>query len=160
MKLLHLTALFLPILSACTSGQIAKAILDEEVSRLCKIDGGIRVYETVMLPPEKFNKRGSINFNIPKKEKAKDEDEYFFEWRIEILKKDTPSLSRSRYKIIRRNDDKTLGESIRYSRGGGDFPGPWQGSSFSCPDPTDPPSLEESIFFRGENDLLLTFRTS
>ena len=35
-----------------------KARLDREVDRLCAIDGGIRVYETVQLPSDKFNKWG------------------------------------------------------------------------------------------------------
>ncbi|MBP9101513.1 MAG: hypothetical protein KBF68_09110 [Nitrosomonas sp.] len=33
-----------------------KARLDREVKRLCAIDGGIKVYETVKLPAERFGK--------------------------------------------------------------------------------------------------------
>lgn len=39
-----------------------KARLDKEVDRLCAIDGGIKVYETVLLPPDKFNQWGEVNF--------------------------------------------------------------------------------------------------
>jgi hypothetical protein len=42
-----------------------KARLDARVRELCTKDGGIRVYETVMLPPDKFNRWGQINFYKP-----------------------------------------------------------------------------------------------
>jgi len=35
---------------------------DAEVKRLCAIDGGVKLYETVKLPPEKFNQWGQIKF--------------------------------------------------------------------------------------------------
>ncbi|UJP03539.1 MAG: hypothetical protein LZF85_03550 [Nitrosomonas sp.] len=44
-----------------------KARLDREVDRLCAIDGGIKVYETVVLPADKFDKSGRINFYEPTK---------------------------------------------------------------------------------------------
>jgi hypothetical protein len=33
----------------------AKIYYDAKAYRLCAIDGGVKVYETVKLPPEKFN---------------------------------------------------------------------------------------------------------
>jgi hypothetical protein len=32
------------------------------VDRLCAKDGGLKIYETVTLPPEKFNEYNQINF--------------------------------------------------------------------------------------------------
>jgi hypothetical protein len=49
------------------------------------------------------------------------------------LRTGSPSLHQSKVEVIRLADSKLLGESIGYSRGGGDLPGPWQPSSFSCP---------------------------
>ncbi len=40
-------------LTAACAGP-SKGQLDDEVRRLCAIDGGIKVYETVQLPAEKF----------------------------------------------------------------------------------------------------------
>ena len=35
-----------------------KAQMDKEVDRLCAVDGGIKVYETVKLPADQFNEWG------------------------------------------------------------------------------------------------------
>ena len=66
----------LPFVAACASGP-SKADLDDEVRRLCAIDGGIKVYETVRLPAEKFDPYGNVR--VPSKARAKPKDEYFFE---------------------------------------------------------------------------------
>ena len=121
-----------------------KARLDEEVRRLCEKDGGIKVYETVRLPPEKFDKFGVVS--IPIKEKTKPGDEYFYEWDIQYLKKGNPEMWRDHFRVIRVRDTKVLGEAIGYSRRGGDLPGPWHDSSFACPDGADITILKKRIF--------------
>lgn len=105
--------------------------LDREVKRLCAIDGGIKVYETVKLPAERFDQYGQIS--IPYKENAKPEDEYYYELFTVYLIKGNPELRQYRSQIYRRFDNIFLGYSISYSRIGGDMPGPWQPSSFMCP---------------------------
>ena len=142
--------LLIPIFSSCASP--SKSELDAEVTRLCAIDGGVRVYETVRLPAEKYNKLLDAfgRLWIPSDESLKLEDEYYYKREHFYYKKGNPELSSSRHKIIRRSDGKILGESIRYARGGGDFPGPWHDSTYICPDPTSQPSLESSIFLKGE----------
>lgn len=42
----------------------SKSELDSEVKRLCAIDSGIKVYETVKLPAEIFDKWGVIKIPI------------------------------------------------------------------------------------------------
>lgn len=144
--------LLLPLAAACTSGPLVKAALDDEVRRLCAIDGGIKVYETVKLPADKFDRYGKLNFIIRSRGEAKSDDQYFYQWDIEYLRNENPLLSRSDYKIIRSIDGKLLGSSIRYSRGGGDMPGPWHDSSLICPPiAKEQPELETSIFIRKEN---------
>jgi hypothetical protein len=64
MKTFFFFLLILLLLTACTSGP-SKGGLDAEVDRLCAIDGGIRVYERVTLPPDKFDKWSQINFYRP-----------------------------------------------------------------------------------------------
>ena len=126
----------------------SKSELDAEVRRLCAIDGGVKVYETVVLPPNKFDVFGNVT--IPSKTDAAPNDEYYFERETHYYRKGNPELSSSRHRIVRRSDGKTLGEAVRYARGGGDLPGPWQASTFICPDPRLPPSLEKSVFLRGD----------
>ena len=105
--------------------------LDREVERLCAIDGGIKVYETVKLPAERIDQYGQIS--IPYKKNVTPGDEYYYESSTVYLIKGNPELRQYISKIYRRSDDRLLGESTSYSRIGGDMPGPWQPSSFMCP---------------------------
>lgn len=146
MKTIISLVLLLQFVTACASGP-NKAELDAEVKRLCAIDGGVKVYETVTLPPDKFNQWGNID--LPNKRYAKPSDEYYFESEDYYYQKGNPRLLRSRTWIVRRSDGKVLGESIRYGRGGGDRPGPWHESSFDCPPIADAEGkLESSIFLK------------
>ncbi|MBU1236747.1 MAG: hypothetical protein KJ634_12120 [Gammaproteobacteria bacterium] len=125
-----------------------KARLDEQVRELCAKDGGIKVYEIVTLPEEKFDSTGNVR--IPFKQHAGPSDEYFIETETVVLREGDPSLVRMSARVVRRSDEKVLGESIYYGRGGGDLPGPWHPSSFTCPNPAEKPYLEPSIFKKGE----------
>ena len=141
-----------------------KARLDREVDRLCAIDGGIRVYETVQLPSDKFNKWGEINFYKPT-QKIEDTlgPEYIYQWNMHYYKKGDPvsqgaqeiAMRRDHIKIIRGIDMKLLGEFVKYHRAGGDLPGPWMPSSYHCPGVLEANEgiLMSEIFikFTGEN---------
>lgn len=134
------------IVSACaTPSQITA---DAEVKRLCAIDGGIKVYETVRLSTDKIGQYRAIK--IPEKNKAKSTDEYYYEWDVNYIKQSNPELFRSEYRIVRKADKKLLGSFVGYTRRGGDMPGPWHDSSFSCPEIGSQPSLEKSIFHVGD----------
>ncbi|MBX3647519.1 MAG: hypothetical protein KDD77_01725 [Caldilineaceae bacterium] len=122
------------------------ALLDAEVRELCAKDGGVKVYETVKLPAEKFDKWGNVR--IPSKRDAALTDEYYYEIDTTYFRTGNPEVWRSRYWVTRRGDGKVLGESIRYARRGGDIPGPWHPSSFGCPDVTTQPGIEKSIFMK------------
>lgn len=115
--------------------------LDREVKRLCAIDGGVKVYETVKLPTERFEKDGSIY--IPAKWLAKPEDQYYYEGTTNYLIKGNPELFQLRTQVYRKSDNQLLGESTLYVRRGGDLPGPWHPSSFNCPQSKD---LSRHIF--------------
>lgn len=123
MKRLASLLLALELLTGCTS--YAKMKMDAEVDRLCAIDGGLKIYETVSLPPEKFNKYGFINFvKFTKGENALG-PEYIWKSHNKFLhpggdENASPRMWRSHYQIIRRSDGKILGESISYARYGGD----------------------------------------
>ncbi|WP_418647613.1 hypothetical protein ACNQFN_22385 [Thauera butanivorans] len=125
-----------------------KAYWDAKVREMCAKDGGVKVYETVKLPADRFDQYGNVG--IPNRRYARPTDDYFYELETEYLRSGDPSLVRHVGRIFRRSDNKILGESIRYGRGGGDLPGPWHPSSFSCPEispATD--KLESSIFQKG-----------
>lgn len=142
---LLLAIIILPLLSACSSGP-SKKQLDDEVRRLCAIDGGIKVYETVKLPAYKFEKDGSIY--IPSKQIAAEKDGYFYESSMILLRKGNPELRQYHFKVYRRTDGKLLGEAVSYSRVGGDIPGPWHHSWFRCPKDADIVDLNMQIFIR------------
>lgn len=147
---LLLPILALTVLSACNGSTSTKASLDAEVRRLCELDGGVIVYETVKLPADKFNERGQIDFWIPSKEMAESNDQYYYERTIQYIRKGNPELSRSKHSVFRKKDGKLLGVSVRYARGGGDVPGPWHDSTFICPEPNTSPELEASIFINSQ----------
>jgi hypothetical protein len=148
MKMLISLLLLLPLATACASGP-SKIELDAEVKRLCAIDGGVKVYETVKLPVERFDKYGQIR--IPPKKDAKPSDEYYYEWGVTYLKtgkpeEGVPDLARSRFTLHRTSDDKLLGESVAYTRRGGDIPGPWHPSHFTCPSDSGLTALQIRVF--------------
>lgn len=123
-----------------------KMYWDAKVRELCAIDGGVKVYERVLLPSKIFDKYGNVG--IVNKRHAKPSDGYYFQTENVYLRKDNPKIIRSVTQIIRRDDNKNLGESIRYGRSGGDLPGPWHPSSYGCP-PIEELRLESSIFMKG-----------
>jgi hypothetical protein len=147
--------LLLTLATACASGP-SKAELDAEVRRLCAIDGGVKVYEVVKLPAERFDKYGRVH--IPSKQQAKSDDDYYFDYKVTYLRNGDPdvdvsdaSIARVDYRVFRANDKKLLGESVRYIRRGGDSPGPWHPSSFTCPDTKNAIGVEKMIFVDGES---------
>ncbi|MGN2393270.1 hypothetical protein, partial [Pelomicrobium sp. G1] len=124
--------------------------LDAEVRRLCAIDGGIRVYEQVKLPAERFNQWGQINFYRPDQGENALGAGYLFKSNVYYYRQGDPMMSRRQYQVIRRSDNKLLAEVVIYGRGGGDLPGPWHGSSFRCPDFPEGPvnTLLKSVFIQ------------
>lgn len=121
-----------------------KFYYDMQVKQLCAVDGGIRVYETVKLPAEKFDKYGNVR--VPAKKDAKLGDEYYYERDIHYYRQGNPAMWQLHFQIYRRVDNKLLGEATGYARRGGDIPGPWHESSFGCPDRADISDLKKKVF--------------
>lgn len=113
--------------------------LDRQMEELCKKDGGVRVYETVKLPPEMFEPLGDPFpgwRRRPPSERLGNDYEYLFD--VEYLVKGDPlkgqgRLQRYQIKIIRRADQKLMGESVSYGRSGGDFIALGHPTSNGCP---------------------------
>jgi len=129
MKTQHIILLIAALLlSGCE-----KARLDQQVKELCAKDGGIKVYETVKLPADRFDQWGMVKPYDPTQGENALGPEYALKTSVDYIRQGNPSLRRYHVQVIRKRDGKLLGESIGYDRGGGDLPGPWQPSSFSCP---------------------------
>ena len=122
--------------------------LDEEARQLCAKDGGIKVYERARLTADRFDEHGFINF-YHRMSKEPLGSEYIFESRIDYYRKGNPEMWRNFYRVLRRFDGRVLGESVSYSRRGGDLPGPWQESSFGCPDDVGDAALLRQVFVKG-----------
>ncbi len=113
------------------------------VDRMCKVDGGVTVYETVLVSKEKYK---DVIEGIVTSEKNTPTDEYYRDLDSYYYRTGQPDVWRNRYKVVRRSDGKILGESIFYLRRGGNFPGPWHESGYRCP--KNAPGLTSLIFLK------------
>lgn len=125
-----------------------KIWLDHLVRGMCAKDGGVKVYETVELTSDLLDNAGRIR--IPYKGKNSSINNFYYEVEEHFFLKGDPQMARRVVRIVRKSDEKVIGEKITYGRGGGDLPGPWHGSSFTCPDPTSGLEFESAIFLKGE----------
>jgi hypothetical protein len=125
-----------------------KFYYDIQVDRMCRADGGIKVYETARLSAGEYDQYAKGNWLIPDKSEAKPADKYYSETVRHYFREGDPEVSRRQYRIIRVSDGRVLGEQTFYGRGGGDFPGPWHGSSYTCPDRATISGLESAIFVK------------
>jgi hypothetical protein len=132
------------ILAAATLGLMPlvgceKYALDRQMQALCEKDGGVRVYETVTLPPEMFDQNGDP---FPGWRSRSDEARLGDDFRLiretTELKRGDPMkgegrLTRYEWKVVRQSDGKVLGEGTMYGRSGGDFVALGHFTSNSCP---------------------------
>lgn len=119
---------------------------DTMVNRMCRVDGGVKVYERVVLPAERFDKWGVAR--IPSATEATQSDEYYYKSILTYYMKGNPEIWRLSFFVYRRNDKKAIGEAVSYGRRGGNFPGPWHESSFGCPSHADIADLKKQLFAR------------
>jgi hypothetical protein len=141
----------IPLLLGMAGCERAKTKMDREVDRLCAIDGGVRVYETVTLSKENFGPDGEL---FPQyRGRLLTDGRYGKDYALlindEVIVLGSPGLLRINTRFIRVSDQKLLGERVIYRRSGGDFYGPWEPSQYSCP--VDSPTLElVSQIFKSE----------
>jgi hypothetical protein len=116
--------------------------LDAQVKELCAKDGGVKVYETVRLPPDRFDQWGMVNFYRPTQGENALGSAYKYLYQRQYLRGGVASqpedltMVRTHILVFRISDNKLLGESVLYSRRGGDLPGPWHPSASACPEPS------------------------
>ena len=117
---------------------------DNEVDKMCAVDGGVKIYATVAVTPDELSVFGDMR--PPSKRNLKPNDKFYVEASRTYLRNGYPEVWRSHFALVRRSDEKVLGESIDYSRVGGDFPGPWHPSSYSCSFETDISEINKKVF--------------
>jgi hypothetical protein len=105
----------------------------------------------VKVPPEAYDKWGSLTFWHPSQGKNALGQEYNFREEERYCRRGNPEMWRTRRQVIRRANMKVLGESVIYIRRGGDMPGPWHESSLSCPEPKDA-SVIDRVFVRARTE--------
>lgn len=112
------------------------------VDELCAKDGGIKIYETVTLSASMFNAYGQPKIDFQNKTSNNHHSNsglYFSINQINIIgDPNSHDISRmavwkTLIRLHRSSDGKVLGETILYSRSGGDPIGPWHPSSYGCP---------------------------
>lgn len=122
--------------------------LDKEVERLCAIDGGMRILETVKLPATMFDEYGR-----PLVPSGQDDTGfgYFVRGATKTLagpgQAPGARLIRDITQVVRSKDDKVIAERVIYVRGGGYWlegvPGIGRGKN--CPDP-DSMDIRAEVF--------------
>lgn len=148
----HLTvptfALFAAFL--LTSCERAKTKLDQEVDRLCALDGGARIYETVKLPKENFGSNGEVfpQFRHLYLKGGHLGPDYFEVTDNKLIADGDAALQRTRVAVVRKADGKVMAEFVDYKRSGGDFPGPWEPSRKSCPQSSSSGDFYQKIFIK------------
>jgi len=147
--------LFVLIATVAISG-CEKYALDRRMEGLCRKDGGVTVYERVVLPANRFDSDGriiSIHKNPPDFEGVYG-SEFRLLWSMTVIKDGNPVLGqgrliRSEHKLVRVFDGKILAISVAYGRSGGDLVPFPHFSSKVCPSSGDGESME-SVFIKGE----------
>ena len=132
--------------------------LDRQMEELCKKDGGIKVYEKVRDSKMEFSNGAPFYRHISP---GWPQDEYYgpdYKYVVtrEILfgkdadiERGEGRLTRTYAALYRRADERLLGESISYGRGGGDFfTFGFEPSGNACPLPRV--DLASSVFSRGD----------
>jgi hypothetical protein len=145
--------------AALLTGCGERDAFDAQMQMLCAKDGGARIYETVTLPKNQFDKWGmprGKNWDRGTLESKLDPD-YRYSYSSQFLKRGNPlkgevEMYRSDERIYREADGRLLGESVTYGRRGGD---PYislllGGHPSSAVCPVQAKSFISSIFIQGE----------
>ena len=129
-----------------------KIYYDTQVRELCAKDGGVKVYEQVVLPAERFDKYGEVA--VAPSADAKRADEFIYKWTVTVIRSGNPEIKRNHFALVRQADAKLLAEGMGYVRTAGDMPGPWHQSSFHCPEPNmySIKAISKRIFQRAGNN--------
>ena len=130
-----------------------KAYWDYRVNEMCEKDGGIQVFERVVIPDRYLDKDRNITIPVANTDptrkpfawEAKPEDLFYYMRDHRSIINGYLAVGRDEAKIIRGADKKILGTAVIFGRSGGDFPTFAHPSSFRCPKHQN---LEEAVFIK------------
>lgn len=135
---------------------------DKMVDDLCAKDGGGKVYETTSLSSAMFNEHGQPKIRFAGKagtecDASTDEFCFTIDTKDIVGSHNASDVGRlavwqSWIRLQRSSDGKVLGETILYSRRGGDAIGPWHPSSYSCPDNASEWDLARKVIVKKTNE--------
>jgi len=128
-----------------------KAYWDAQVRGMCAKDGGVRIFEEMLISREQAGHLPHVDGVIAvTKESISDPAAPAFSKILETVVKDgEPSIFRYEQAIVRRSDQATVAKAVIYVRTGGDMPSPAFPSSFYCP-PLKKMNADISTIFRIE----------
>jgi len=156
-----MTTLALTALALLQSG-CERYALDRQMEELCRKDGGVKVYESVRLPADRFDLTGRV-ISSPAQEMGRGvfvqvvQGGYGIESRDEVIKAGDPfkgfvsegRLLRFTTTVRRLSDGKVLGEEISYGRTGGDISLGHPSQSI-CPNPRPARGVVQAVLEKGE----------
>jgi hypothetical protein len=116
-----------------------KAKADAYVDELCAKDGGIRIFQKVKLPAERFDESGQVR--VPSASYRKPGDLFYYTTSTARLRGGTNSANdlviwRDVHELYRAEDGTKLAEAVVYVRRGGDALSWAHPSSHVCPQRT------------------------
>lgn len=118
-----------------------KAYWDHKVKQMCEKDGGVTVFERILLSRKEYEALGGgkHGMHLPSKRNSSKNFPYFFEYSSHVIRFYNPKVLRNEYLVKTQHDNRILAKSVSYSRIGGDFPtGLFHDSSFRCPETRKP----------------------
>ena len=114
----HIKRLVTLILAVVASGCMQE-VVDAEMAKLCKEDGGMKIYETVTLQKDQFKDGAPTILGDWRGDGSKAGGGYTVSQKFNNLRSGNPSLTKLTYTVIRDSNQKILGTFVYYSRIGG-----------------------------------------
>ncbi len=118
--------------------------VDAQMEALCEQDGGMKIYEKVVLPKKVFKYGGNPVFY---KTWNSSGGGYRFDSKLQQIKRIKPTLDKVTYTVIREKDNQILGSLVMYHRiGGGIMPTLGPDPAKHCPINVDDGLFLKMIF--------------
>jgi len=135
---IRVLALVVPTLIAGCMGYApgSQTYWDSQVKEMCEKDGGVRVFERLLISRTDIDLLGRVDgkIGVPVKALAHPNAPAYAVNKVTILRQGNPGVWRSDWEIFRRVDQVVVARVTIYNRSGGDFPSPAHESRFTCPD--------------------------
>ena len=129
--------------------EVNKAYWDYRVDEMCAKDGGITIYEKVVISKSDYPNMKFISTGIPVlpfEERVNQDDPFFYRFSSNrIYKFINLHVNRYEHLTMRNSDKKILAKGITYGRWGGDFPLGFESSRHHCNGQDERMRISESI---------------